>query len=86
MNATAGGSDVICTREQKQKTEKNTAVCKLRISIGYCRQMLLVREKTPEGILADKLIRWQGYLSWFFSPNPVEVNSWGRDHGRVSII
>ena len=36
------------------------------------------RENTL-GILADKLIRWQDYPSWFFSPNSGEVQSLERN-------
>ena len=57
MNATVGGSGVICTRQQKQKKEKYT-----RVQIVHFYRLLQVdvisKRENALGILADKLIRW----------------------------
>ena len=72
-------------KTKKKKRKKNTPVRKLCISTGYCWSMLLVREKTPQGILADKLIRWQDYLSWLFF-RLIQVKSKVEDAFKMVIL
>ena len=82
MNATVGGSGVICTREQKQKNGKKYT----RVQIVHFYRLLqadvISKRENSLGYIGRLVNSLTGlsiviffFFFFFFSPNPGEVNS-----------